>query len=188
MLRFLLPLLISTFILCRFSTLFGSLSQKCIRTNGSRPLIERRCHGFGFDNNSETEPCDRPRTRSPNNCENISFMVMLLSCFLPYSSCLCGLWEKLEVLVAQKHTPATQKTHKFLALTFCPILFSTRISLTLFVNIKVSMSSITEAASNTTCALGPNSLNQYSISTKAQPKVLIRTLTLCPQNEESVVF
>lgn len=48
------------------SMLRGSLNQSCIRMKGSRPLMLSMCHGFGLDSNSETEPCDRPSTASPN--------------------------------------------------------------------------------------------------------------------------
>ena len=34
---------------------------------GSLPLILSMCHGFGLDKSSLTEPCESPRTASPNN-------------------------------------------------------------------------------------------------------------------------
>uniref|UniRef100_A0A182QAN5 Uncharacterized protein n=1 Tax=Anopheles farauti TaxID=69004 RepID=A0A182QAN5_9DIPT len=55
----------SFFSTCSRSTLLASLSQSCMRMNGSRPLMLSMCQGFGFESSSETEPCDRPSTASP---------------------------------------------------------------------------------------------------------------------------
>lgn len=50
-----------------FSTLWGSLSQSCIRTKGSLPFRLSLCHGLGLERRSDTEPCVRPRMLSPNS-------------------------------------------------------------------------------------------------------------------------
>ena len=48
-----------------FSTLVGSFSHNCMRMKGSRPLMLSMCQGLGLDNNSLTEPWERPKTCSP---------------------------------------------------------------------------------------------------------------------------
>ena len=53
----------------RFSFAFSYL------INGSLPLMLSMCQDFGFDNSSETEPCDKPSTNSPKSCKFAKFNI-----------------------------------------------------------------------------------------------------------------
>lgn len=61
-----LPFFSMRFMSISFSTLLGSLSHSCMRTNGSRPFKLSLCQGFGRASRSETEPWVSPSIVSPN--------------------------------------------------------------------------------------------------------------------------
>lgn len=45
---------------------WASFKKSCMRTNGSRPFCVNIAHGLGLAKRSETDPCERPSTCSPN--------------------------------------------------------------------------------------------------------------------------
>ena len=54
-------------------TALSSSRNIFIRINGSRPFCVSMCQGFGRASKSETEPCDRPSTDSPNSLWDIEY-------------------------------------------------------------------------------------------------------------------
>ncbi len=62
-------------------TAFSSSKKIFIRMNGSRPFCVNMCQGLGRASKSETDPCESPRTDSPNRRWLIEYW---LSCSFTY--------------------------------------------------------------------------------------------------------
>lgn len=105
-------------------TAFSSSKKIFIRMNGSRPFCVSMCQGLGRASKSETDPCESPRTDSPNRRWLIEYW---LSCSFTYWTIIDKLIQGSEGMVRkfelERTTISILICHRFEGNLLCYVLY-----------------------------------------------------------------